>query len=114
MRNSLFSYSWLGLAILFEVTGSTFLQKSNQFTKLSPTLACIVLYGISFFFLTQALKSLPLGVAYAIWSGLGIVLTAAIGAVIFGQKLDTAAIGGIMLIVSGVVVMQVFSHAGTH
>ncbi|MDX8542055.1 multidrug efflux SMR transporter [Mesorhizobium abyssinicae] len=114
MRNSIFSYAWLGLAILFEVTGSTFLQKSNQFTRVIPTLACIVLYGISFFFLTKALKGLPLGVAYAIWSGLGIVLTAAISVVIFGQKLDTAAIAGIMLIVSGVVVMQLFSQTGAH
>ncbi|WP_206079281.1 DMT family transporter [Allomesorhizobium camelthorni] len=114
VRSALVAYSCLGLAILFEVTGSTFLQKSQQFTKMAPTLTFIALYGVSFWFLSQALKSMPLGVAYAIWSGLGIVLTAAISVVIFRQVLDMAAIIGIAMIVSGVAVMQVFSRAAAY
>lgn len=114
MRSAPAAYLYLGLAILFEVTGSTFLQKSQQFTKMAPTLTLIILYGISFWFLSQALKSMPLGVAYAIWSGLGIVLTATISVLVFRQVLDMAAIIGIAMIVSGVVVMQVFSQAVTH
>ncbi|PSH55570.1 DMT family transporter [Phyllobacterium sophorae] len=114
MRSALVAYSYLGLAILFEVTGSIFLQMSQQLTKLVPTLTVVAFYGVSFWSLSQALKSMPLGVAYAIWSGLGIVLTAAISVVIFKQVLDMAAIIGIAMIVSGVVFMQLFSQSATH
>ncbi|KUM24380.1 quaternary ammonium transporter [Mesorhizobium loti] len=114
MRSVLVGHAWLGLAILFEVTGSVFLQKSEQFTRIVPTVAFIVLYVASFWFLSQALKSMPLGVAYAIWSGLGIVLTAASGMVLFRQVLDLGAIIGMAMIVGGVIVMQIFSHATTH
>lgn len=114
MNPVLFSYGALGLAIISEVTGSTFLQKSEQFTRLSPTLAMAACYIASFFFLSQALKAIPLGVAYAIWGGLGIVLTALIGAVLFRQMLDAAALAGIGLIVTGVFVMNVFSSSATH
>ncbi|RWN01011.1 MAG: multidrug efflux SMR transporter [Mesorhizobium sp.] len=114
MNSVLLGYACLGLAIAFEVSGSTFLQKSQQFTKLLPTLLFVALYGLSFFFLSQALKSMPLGVAYAIWSGLGIVLTAAIGIIVFGQMLDTGAVVGIAMIVIGVAIMQLFSTAPSH
>ena len=108
------AYGLLAAAIASEVAGTTFLQKSEQFTRPLPTAAMALLYATSFFFLSQALKHLPLGVAYAIWGGLGIVLTAVIGVVVFRQTLDAPAYLGIALIVSGVVVTQVFSQSGGH
>lgn len=108
------AYGWLALAISCEVAATAFLQKSEQFSKLGPTLAMGLLYAASFFFLSQALKGVPLGVAYAIWGGVGIVLTAAIGVVVFRQALDVPAMLGIGMIVSGVVVMNVFSQTAAH
>lgn len=114
MSPLLTAYGTLGLAIIFEVTGSTFLAKSEQFTKPVPTLIMALFYATSFYFLAQALKVLPLGVAYAIWAGLGIILTATIGVLAFRQSLDIAAMGGIALIVSGVLVMNLFSKSVGH
>lgn len=114
MSPSFIAYSALGLAILFEITGTTFLMKSVQFTKLIPTVIMGLCYLCSFFFLAQALKVVPLGIAYAMWGGLGIVLTAIIGVVVFRQSLDLPALAGIGLIVSGVVVLNLFSHSTTH
>ncbi len=102
-------YLFLALAIIFEVIGSSFVKLSEGFTKLIPTSITIVAYVISFYFFSQTLKSLPLGVAYAIWGGLGIVLTAVISVVFFKQSIDFPAILGILLIVSGVIIMNVFS-----
>ncbi|MFC3613618.1 DMT family transporter [Lutimaribacter marinistellae] len=107
-------YVALALAIVFEVTGTAFLQNSEQFTRLLPTVLVVGFYGLSFFCLTLALKSIPLGIAYAMWAGLGIVLVALIGFVLFGQKLDLAGIGGIGLIVAGVVVLNTLSKSATH
>lgn len=114
MSSSIWSYLFLGFAIVFEVGGTTFLQKSEQFTKLVPTLTMGALYVCSFYCLTQALKTLPLGIAYGLWGGLGIVLTAVVGFVIFKQRLDIPAMIGIGLIVAGVVVVQVFSKTASH
>ncbi|KQV98020.1 multidrug efflux SMR transporter [Rhizobacter sp. Root1221] len=108
------AYGWLAGAIASEVLGTAFLQKSAQFTRLVPTLAMAVLYAASFYFLSQALRSLPLGIAYAIWGGLGIILTAAVGAIVFRQMLDAPAILGIALIVSGVIVINLFSTSSGH
>jgi len=108
------AYAMLAAAIAAEVAGTTFLQKSEQFTKLVPTLAMAGLYAAAFYFLSQALRHVPLGVAYAIWGGVGIVLTAAIGVVLFRQKLDAPALLGIGLIVSGVLVTQLFSRSVAH
>ncbi|HLS29837.1 MAG TPA: multidrug efflux SMR transporter [Flavobacteriaceae bacterium] len=102
-------FLYLALAILFEVVGSSFLKVSDGFSKIIPTLITIVAYIISFYFFSQTLKTLPLGVAYAIWGGLGIVLTALISVFIFKQSIDLPAILGITLIVSGVVVLNFFS-----
>ena len=107
-------YLFLSLAIVSEVIGSSFLNASQQFTKLVPTLVTLVSYALCFYFLSIALKSMPLGTAYAIWGGLGIVLTAIISVVIFKQSLDLPAILGITLIVIGVVVMNVFSKTMSH
>lgn len=114
MNPLLLGYGALALAIICEVTGSAFLLRSEQFTRLVPTLAMGAFYAVAFFFLAQALRMIPLGVAYAIWAGLGIVLTAAVGVVVFRQPLDTPAFLGIALIVSGVVVMQTFSSSSGH
>jgi len=107
-------YTFLALAIVFEVSGTTFLMKSEQFTRLLPTLATAVLYVFSFYFLTQTLKTIPLGIAYAIWGGVGIVLTALIGLIMFKQRLDLFAIIGIVMIVGGVLVINLFSKTAGH
>lgn len=114
MNSLLVGYGFLILAIIFEVLGTTFLVKSEQFTRLIPTLLMAVLYIGSFYFLSQTIKTIPLGIAYAIWGGVGIILTAIIGFVLFKQSLDTPAIIGIMLIISGVVVINVFSQTVGH
>jgi len=107
-------YFFLALAIISEVVGSSFLNASNQFTKLIPSAITVVAYLLCFYFLSIALKSIPLGTAYAIWGGLGIVLTAIISVVVFKNKLDIGAIIGISLIVAGVVVLNVFSKSTSH
>ena len=109
MNSLLFAYILLGFAIISEVTGSTFLVKSEGFTKLWPSLAVIVLFSLAFYLLSQVIKVIPLGIAYAIWAGLGIVLTAMVSVFIFKQKLDFPAIIGILFIVIGVVIMNFFS-----
>lgn len=107
-------YLFLALAIILEVIGSSFMKASNGFTKIIPTSITIIAYIVCFFFFSQALKHIPLGIAYAIWGGLGIVLTAIISVVVFKQSLDLPAIIGIILIVSGVFVMNFFSKTATH
>ena len=107
-------YSFLALAIIFEVVGSSFIKASDGFTKWFPTTIVAVDYLICFYFLSLALKTIPLGIAYAIWGGMGIVLTAIISVLVFKQKLDVPAIIGIVLIVAGVVVMNFFSNSTTH
>lgn len=103
------AYLLLALAIIAEVTGSTFLVKSEGFTRLWPSLAVVVLFCIAFYLLSQVIKVIPLGIAYAIWAGVGIVLTAiVVGYVIFKQALDLPAFIGIALIISGVVVINLF------
>lgn len=114
MNPILIGYGFLMLAIIFEVLGTTFLVKSEQFTRLVPTLLTAALYVCSFYFLTQTLRTIPLGIAYAIWGGVGIVLTAIIGLVIFKQGIDMPAIIGIGLIILGVVVINVFSTTVGH
>ena len=108
------AYILLALAIVSEVTGSTFLVKSEGFTQLVPSILVVVFYVISFYLLSQVIKTIPLGVAYAIWGGVGIVLTALIGFLIFRQSLDLAALIGIALIIGGVIVMNVFSKTVGH
>lgn len=114
MSVSTMAYAALGGAIACEVAGTTMLQKSEQFTKVGPTLATAVCYTAAFYLMSQALRGLPLGVVYAIWSGVGIVVTAIIGATLFRQSLDMPAILGIGMIVCGVVVMQAFSGMAGH
>lgn len=107
-------YLFLGLAIIFEVVGSSFMKASEGFTKWLPSIVVVAAYLICFYFLSLALKTIPLGVAYAIWAGLGIVLTAMVSVFIFKQKLDSPAIIGILFIVIGVVIMNFFSKTSAH
>ena len=102
-------YVFLFLAIISEVIGTTALTASNQFTKLGPSVITVVGYGLAFYFFSFSLRAIPLGVAYAIWGGVGVVLVILIGFFYFKQRLDLPALAGIALIVAGVLVMQLFS-----
>ena len=114
MNRVLLSYAALGLAIVCEVAGSTCLQKSEQFTRLHWTAAMLVFYLASLYLLSEALKAIPLGIAYAIWAGLGIVLTALVSVTLLRQPLDMPALLGIAMIVGGVVVINLFSRVAIH
>lgn len=107
-------YLYLTIAIIAEVIATGALKASEEFSKPLPSIVVIVGYAIAFYCLSLVLKTIPIGVAYAIWSGLGIVLISIVGLVVFGQKLDLPAIIGILLIISGVVVMNVFSKSVGH
>ena len=100
---------YLAVAIAFETIGTSFLKASDGMTRIAPSLVALLAYTVSFWLLALALRAIPVGVAYAIWAGLGICLIAAIGWVIFGQKLDAPAIVGIGLILSGILVINLFS-----
>ncbi len=104
----------LSLAIVTEVIATTALKSSNGFTKLTPSIIVIIGYVISFYMLSITLKSLPMGITYAIWSGVGIVLISLIGWLYFKQQLDTASLIGMALIVVGVIVINVFSSSISH
>ena len=103
------NYLWLGLAIVCEVIGTSSLKASENFTRLWPSVAVAVGYGAAFYFFSLTLKTIPLGVAYAIWGGIGIVLITLIGFIVYRQALDAAALIGMALIIAGVVVMNLFS-----
>src|SRR5690554_3154029 len=105
---------FLGTAILFETIGTTALQASQQFSRLGPSLIVVASYALSFYLLSLTLRYMPVGVVYALWSGLGICFIAAIGYVIFGQKLDLPALLGIALIIDGILVIQLFSNTAQH
>ncbi|WP_299141083.1 multidrug efflux SMR transporter [uncultured Tateyamaria sp.] len=107
-------YVYLVIAVAAETIGTTALQASNQFTRLGPTVLVVIAYAVAFYFLGVALKYIPVGIAYALWSGLGIVLIAVIGFAVFGQTLDLAALLGLGMIIGGIVVIQLFSNSATH
>jgi len=108
------TYAFLFTAIVLEVIGTSALKVSEQFTKLLPILIMVACYGASFFFLSLVLRTLPVGIAYAIWSGLGIVLISMVGVIWFKQSLDLPALAGLGLIVAGVVVVNLFSKSVGH
>ncbi len=99
----------LSLAILSEVIATSTLKKTEGFTRLIPSLITVIGYGAAFYFLSQTLRDIPVGIAYAIWSGVGIVLIAGIGWIVFDQKLDLPSGLGLTFIVGGVVILNVFS-----
>jgi multidrug transporter EmrE-like cation transporter len=108
------AWMMLGLAIVAEVIGTTALKASESFTRLVPSLIVVVGYGVAFYCLSLVLKSVPVGIAYAIWSGLGIVLITAVAWLLYGQRIDLAGLIGMGLIIAGVVVLNVFSKATAH
>lgn len=107
-------WMYLFIAILAEVVGTSALKAAEGFTKWLPSLIVIVGYGVAFYFLSVSLKSIPMGIGYAIWSGVGIVLISLIGYLVYKQSLDLPAIIGIALILIGVLVIQLFSSAAAH
>ena len=105
------AYVALGIAITAEVVATSALKASAGFTRLWPSVLVVLGYGVAFYCLSLTLKSIPVGVAYAIWSGLGIVLITAAGWVLYQQRIDWPAALGMALIVAGVAVIQLFSKA---
>jgi small multidrug resistance pump len=108
------AYLFLVVAIAAETVGTSALQARPQFSKLWPTVFFVVAYAVSFYLLGHTLKYIPVGIAYAIWSGLGIVLITLIGYFVFSQSLDLAAILGLALIIAGVLVNHLFSTSASH
>ncbi len=104
----------LGLAIVAEVIATSALKASDGFSHLLPSIVVIAGYGVAFFCLSLTLRQIPLGIAYAVWSGAGTALIAVIGVVAYRQKLDMPAVLGIGLIVAGVLVLNLFSKSGAH
>lgn len=107
-------YWYLTIAIIAEVLATSALKESEGFSRLVPSLIVVAGYGASFYFLSLVLQTIPIGVAYALWAGLGIGLITIVGVVMFGQKMDLPAIIGIALIISGVFVLRVFSSYASH
>lgn len=105
---------FLAVAIVSEVVATSALKSSEGFTRLVPSLLVAVGYGLAFYFLSLALKSIPLGVAYAVWAGLGIVLVALAAWVVFGQKLDAWAFVGMGFIIVGVLILNLLSKSSFH
>jgi|TARA_B110000967_G_scaffold123800_1_gene126495 small multidrug resistance pump len=108
------SYIYLALAIAAEVAATSLLKTTEEFSRLVPTTFLVVFYIISFYLMTLALRDLPLGVVYAVWSGLGIVLVACVGAFVYKEIPDLGSLIGMSLILSGVVVMHLFSTSVRH
>ncbi|WP_426701961.1 DMT family transporter [Rhodanobacter sp. Col0626] len=104
----------LALAILAEVIGTSALKASEGFSRLLPSVVVIAGYGLAFYFLSLTLKQIPVGIAYAVWSGAGTVLITLIGVLAFRQRIDLAGMLGIALIVAGVLVLNLLSKSGAH
>ncbi len=107
-------YTFLAIAIFSEVIGTLSLKASEGFSRLGPSIVVVVAYGLAFYILSLTLKTIPVGVAYAIWSGVGVTLVALIGWLVFGQKLDLPAIVGMGLIIAGVIVLNLLSNTAQH
>lgn len=108
------TYVYLGIAIVAEVCATSALKASQNFTRLGPSIVTVLGYVIAFYFLSLTLRTMPTGIAYAIWSGVGIVLISAVSWVWFKQALDLPALIGLGLIIAGVIVVNVFSKSVGH
>ncbi|MCZ4244202.1 DMT family transporter [Pedobacter punctiformis] len=108
------NYLFLAFAILFEILGTTALKYSEQFTRLTFSIVTVLAYAAAFYFLSLTLKTIPVGIAYAIWSGVGILLITLIGILAFKQTPDLPAIIGLILIIAGVVIINLFSKTASH
>ena len=108
------TYVYLIVAVAFEVIGTAALQASEQFTRPKPLILTAVGYAAAFYVLSLVLRTMPVGIAYAIWSGLGVLLITIVGLVWFGQRLDLPAVIGLALIVAGVATINLFSKTVAH
>ncbi len=108
------NWLYLGIAIACEVLATSALKATEGFTRWQPSVLVVVGYGLAFFFLSLTLRSIPVGVAYAIWSGAGVVLVSVVSWLLYQQTMDAAAIAGIGLIVAGVLVINLFSKVAVH
>lgn len=108
------AYLFLAIAIVAEVVATTALRAADGFTQIVPSIVSIVGYAVAFYFLSLTLRTMPVGIAYAIWSGVGIVLISLAGWVIYRQLLDAPAIIGMSMIMGGVMVINVFSKTAMH
>lgn len=108
------AYLYLAIAILTEVIGTSALKASKEFTQLIPSVIVVLAYGASFYFMALALRSIPLGITYAIWSGLGVVMITIAGIFLYKEVPDLPAIIGIGLIVCGLTVIHLFSKTAAH
>lgn len=108
------AYVFLSIAIVAEVIATSALKASEGFTRLGPSIVVLIGYGIAFYCLSLTLKSVPVGIAYAIWSGAGIVLVSLIGWFLYGQKLDGWALVGIGFILAGVLIVNLLSKSAAH
>jgi small multidrug resistance pump len=107
-------YIYLVIAIFAEVIATTAMARSDGFTRLMPSLISLIGYGVAFYLLSLVTRTMPIGVVYAIWSGAGIVLVAATGWLLFGEKLDLPAVAGILMIVAGVLIINLLSKSVSH
>ena len=107
-------FLYLAIAIVAEVIGTTALKAADGFSAPGPSAVVVAAYGVSFYFLSLALRTIPIGLAYAIWSGIGIVLISLAGWLVYRQSLDAAAIAGMGLIIAGVLVINLFSKSMPH
>lgn len=103
------SYLYLAIAIVAEVIATTALKATNSFTRLGPSVVVVVGYGAAFYFLSLCLRTMSVGIVYAIWSAVGILLVTLLAWLIYGQRLDLPAAIGMLLIVAGVATIQLFS-----
>lgn len=108
------SYVYLAIAIIAEVIAASSLKASAEFSRLWPSVLVVLGYATAFYCMTLALRAIPLGITYAIWSGLGIVLITLVGVVVYDEKLDLPAAIGMGLIIAGVVVINLFSKTAGH
>lgn len=108
------NYLFLVIAIVSEVVATSALKASTGFTRLAPSVLVVAGYSSAFYFLSLALRSIPMGVAYAIWSGAGVALVTAVAWILFRQRLDFPALVGLSLIVAGVLVLNLFSKTAVH
>ncbi|MBG6247497.1 MULTISPECIES: SMR family transporter [Symbiopectobacterium] len=108
------TYLFLSLAIVAEVIATSALKLSDGFSRLMPSIITVIFYGVSFYCLSLTMRTLPTGIIYAIWSGVGIVLIATVSWLFYGQKLDLPVILGMLLIILGVIVINLFSKSVAH
>ncbi len=108
------NYAFLAIAIVAEVIGTSALKASEGFSNLLPSILVVAGYGVAFYCLSMTLRTLPVGIAYAVWSGAGIVLVSLLGWMLYGQKLDPWAMLGIGLIIAGVLILNLLSKSTVH